>query len=234
MNKQSLLLRNKQSLLLRNRLLLTYFSFAITFLVVIMAFITATTYIQLALAILLYPLLAFFAYKILPIKQENMESTPQPVTPFIAKTERVVVDTKIDNKNENISISDIDKRVFLKLIGGTGIFLFLFSIFNKRAENLFFKNLPGSVSGKISLEDISGNKIDPSQNHPTDGYIISEIDDNLVSFYGYTNKDGAWYIARIATDTGSFRYIKGDSDFPGNWNNRVNLKYDYFSKIFNT
>ena len=221
---------NKQSLLLRNKLFLIYFSFVITFLVVIMAFITATTYIQLALAILLYPLLAFFAYKILPIKQENMESTPQPVTPFIAKTERVVVDTKIDNKNENISISDIDKRVFLKLIGGTGLALFLFSIFNKRAESIFFKSLPGS--GRISLENIAGNKIDPAQKKPLDDYSISDVLNSDITFYGFVSKDGAWYIMRVDTQTGTFRYAKDSSSYSDNWNNRANLKYDLFDNVF--
>ena len=219
-----------------SKLLLAYFSFVIACLVVIVAFITAATYTQLAIAILLYPLLVFFAYKVFPktwmYRLKKLTKT-QPVPGYSSQTIKQAEKFEEINR-ESVGISDIDKRVFLKLIGGAGLFLFFFSIFNKKAENLFFKNLPGSVSGKISLEDISGNKIDPSQNHPTDGYIISEIDDNLVSFYGYTNKDGAWYIARIATDTGSFRYIKGDSDFPGNWNNRVNLKYDYFSKIFNT
>lgn len=204
------------------KILLTYCSFVIACLVVIAAFITATTYTQLAVAILLYPLLVFFAYKVLPSKTFKSPSK-KPADTIQATVVK-------PNGKENIGISDIDKRVFLKLIGGAGLALFLFSIFNKKAEGLFFKSLP--QPGTVALEDIAGNKIDPAQNQPLDGYNISEIDDNIISFYGYTNKDSAWFVLRIDTDTGSFRYAKGDSNFPDNWNNRENLKYDYYNNVF--
>lgn len=210
------------------KLLLTYFSFVVACLAVIVAFITATTYIQLAVGILLYPLLVFFAYRALPLKtRKQISKKPETKTQPPVKPEELGV-----AERETIGISDIDKRVFLKLIGSAGLFLFLFSIFNKKAEGLFFKNLPGPVAGKISLEDADGNKIDPAQNQPTDGYNICEIDNNITAFYGYTNKDGAWYVMRVETETGSFRYCRGDSNFPGNWSNRENLKYGYFSNIF--
>ena len=219
-----------------HKILLTYFSFVIACLVVIVAFITATTYIQLAVAILLYPLLVFFAYKVIPHKwkyslKKPVTSVEPPLQTFPSHSVKPAEKVEAA-KVESIGISDIDKRVFLKLIGGAGLFLFLFSIFNKKAEGLFFKSLPGPVSGKVSLEDIAGNKIDPAQAHPMDGYRISEIDDNIISFYGFTNKDDAWVVMRVDTDTGSFRYAKGDSNFPGSWTNRENLKYDYFNNIF--
>lgn len=227
---------NKQSLLLRNRILLTYFSFVISCIVVIVAFMTATTYIQLAVAILLYPVLVFFTYKILPDKWKHTKLPLQELSPNSTKPEKqeMPTDKQVEiSKVENVGISDIDKRVFLKLIGSAGIFLFIFSIFNKKAEGLFFKSLPGSVSGKISLEDIAGNKIDPAQNQPTDGYRISEIDNNnSITYYGFTNKDGAWFVMMADTDTGSFRYSRGNSNFPNSWTNRENLKYDYYANIF--
>ena len=212
------------------KLLLTYSSFVIACTVVIAAFITATTYFQLVGAILLYPLLVYFAFKAFPRKtriSSSKNSTTSVSLPV--KSAEGVTETK----RESIGISDIDKRVCLKLIGGAGVSLFLFSIFNKRAEGLFFKSLPASgVSGSVSLKDIAGNKIDPVQSQPTDGYRISEIDENFVTFYGFTNKDGAWFVMREETDTGSFRYSRGDSNFPNNWANREKLKYDYFSNIF--
>jgi hypothetical protein len=212
------------------KLLLTYTSFVIVCVGVIVAFITATTYLQLAVAILLYPVLAFFAYKVLPSKMKYSTSKKSTIQSEIKES----VPTELTSKpTTTIGISDIDKRVFLKLIGGAGLFLFIFSLFNKKTEGLFFKNLPGSVSGKISLEDTAGNKINPAQNQPLDGYRISEIDDDIVSFYGFTNKDGAWYVMKIDTENGSFRYSKGDSNFPTNWDKRANLKYDYFSSLFN-
>jgi hypothetical protein len=210
------------------KLLLTYTSFIIACVGVIVAFMTATTYLQLAVAILLYPILAFFAYKVLPSK---MRSSTSKKSPTQAEPIKTTAPQELANK-ATIGISDIDKRVFLKLIGGAGLFLFLFSLFNKKTEGLFFKNLPGSVSGKISLEDTSGNKINPAQSQPLDGYRICEIDDDVISFYGFTNTDGAWYIMKIDTDSGSFRYAKGDSSFPTHWDKRVNLNYDYFSNLF--
>lgn len=211
-----------------SKTLLTYTTFVIACLFVVVAFITATTYTQLAAGILLYPLLVFFSFKVFPLKkrlhrlQKPAISKEPPLTSSAVKADEV--------KRENVGISDIDKRVFLKLIGATGISLFLFSLFSKKAEGIVFRNLPGS--GRIAIEDTAGNKIDPAQSQPMDGFRISEIDDNLISFYGYTDKDGSWYVLRIDTDTGSFRYARGDSNFPGNWNNRENLNYDYFNNVF--
>lgn len=210
-----------------HKILLTYFSFVIACTVVIVAFITATTYTQLAVAIALYPLLVYFTFKAFPRKR-RMYLSKKPITevqPPVKLAENVGA-----AKRENVDINDIDKRAFLKLIGGAGLSLFLFSIFNKKAEGLFFKSLPGP--GRVSLEDIAGNKIDPSQSHPTDGYRISEIDDNVIAYYGFTNKDGAWFVMREDTDTGSFRYARGDSSFPGSWTKRENLRYDYYSNTF--
>lgn len=211
---------------------LTYCSFVIASLVVIATFVTAATYAQLAVAIVLYPLLIYFAFKTFPrrVPSKKPAFAVQPPVKLVQKVEEKTADPK----NEMWGIADIDKRMFLKLIGGVGLSLFLFSIFNKKAEGLFFKSLPasGPTSGTFSLADTKGNKIDPAQNQPTDGYRISEIDNNVITFYGFTNKDGAWFVMQEDTDRGSFRYARGDANFPGNWTNREHLKYDYYSNIF--
>lgn len=208
---------------------LTGCGFVMASLAMIILFVSATTYIQLVVAILLYPLLAFLVYKAFPDLTRDVPSK-KPVTtvrPTILKsTEKAETGEK-----GKTGIIDIDKRTFLKLIGGAGLSLFLFALFNKRSENLFFKSLPGG-SGSVSLEDAAGNKIDPAQRNPTDGYSISEIDDNIIAYFGFTNKDGAWFIMREDAETGAIRYTKADSNFPGNWSNRGNLKYDYFGNIF--
>lgn len=210
------------------KILTSYFGFVIACTGVIIAFITATTYIQLAVAILLYPLLVFFAYKLLP---KRLLKSPKK-SAHLKQSHSVKTEALVQEANtNNVGISDIDKRVFLKLIGGAGVFLFLFSLFNKKAEGLFFKSLPGTVSGAVSLQDAAGNKINPAQNQPFDGYKISEIDDNVISFYGFTNKDGHWYVMRVDTNTGSFRYATGEANFAGSWGNRQNLKYGYFNEI---
>lgn len=229
------------------RKILIYSSFIIASIVVVGAFITATSYAQLAVAILFYPLLVYLALKAFPRTTKMYSTSNIPVTnaiqPSVKPAEIAMPVGPLRSeaggqigpaKNGNmIGITDVDKRVFLKLIGSVGFSLFLFSIFNKKAEGLFFKNLPApGASGSVSLENIAGNKIDPAQSQPTDGYRISEIDDNIIAFYGFTNIDGAWFIMKEDTDTGSFRYTRGDSDFPGSWTNREKLKYDYFNNVF--
>ena len=199
--------------------ILACFGLIIAGLIVGAAFVTATNYIQLGIAIVFYPLLAYFVLKTFPRK-----AVPIPV---------VIVQEPVSapkSERESVGIADIDKRAFLKLIGGVGLSLFLFSLFSKKAEGLFFKNLPSQ--GLVTLQDTGGNKIDPSQHQPTDGYRISEIDDDTITFYGFTNKDGAWFIMREDTDTGSFRYVRGDVNLASNWSNRKNLSYDYYNNVF--
>lgn len=202
-------------------------SFLIATLAVFAAFLTATTYTQLTVAIVIYPILIYFAFKAFTQKPHSNLSE----APFTASiqpepsSEEILEEPTI----EKIGIADIDKRAFLKLIGGAGITLFLFSIFNKKAEGMFFKSAP--ASGRVALEDPKGNVINPARHQPTDGYKISEIDNDEVSFYGFTNMDGAWYVMREES-MGSFRYARGDSDFPFNWSRRKNLKYDYYGNIF--
>lgn len=212
---------------------LTYCSFMITSLVVVLVFVSATTYIQLAFAILLYFPLAYFAFKVFPRKTRRITRPKQSVMAEVHSSARSAEKAEVETiqpKSEGWGIADIDKRAFLKLIGGAGLALFLFSIFNKKGESQFFGKAVGS--GTVYINDTAGKKIDPAQNQPTDGYRISEVDDNIITFYGFTNKDGAWFVMREDTDTGSFRYVKGDSSFSDNWTNREKLKYDYYNNIF--
>lgn len=212
---------------MRKILILT--CFIIATLVVFGMFISATTYVQLAVAVATYPLLVYVTFVVFPRKNFN-HALPATVAalqpPLVAKKTE-------SGKTEGIGIADIDKRVFLKLIGATGLSLFLFSLISRKTEGSFFRSVQSpAVSGRLTLEDLDGKKVNPAQSQPTDGYIISEIDDNVITFYGFTNKDGAWYVMKEDPDTGSFRYNRGDSNFPGSWDNRENLKYDYFSNVF--
>lgn len=128
------------------------------------------------------------------------------------------------------TISDTNKREFLKLLGATGISFFLFSLFNRRPQNPFFGSPLGP--GGSYPTDTEGNKVGFSEKQPTDGYKISEIDDRAIAFYGFTNKDGGWYIMREDSETGSIRYAKGDTAFTNNWANRERITYDYFNNAF--
>jgi hypothetical protein len=207
---------------------ITYSGFAAVSLAVVAAFMTAKTYTQLGIAVLLYPLIVYFAYRLF-IRRTRKVPVVTPVQPAVQPVETVKVE-KVKAKKEGTGISDNDKRDFLKMIGAAGLSFFLFSIFNRRAEGLFFGKAAGS--GITTLEDSTGKKINPAERQPTDNYLISEIDDNLIAFYGFTNKDGAWFILKEDPDEGSFRYIKGESNFSNNWTNRDNLNYDYYHNVF--
>lgn len=208
---------------------LVYLSFAIASLLIIATFVTAKTYTQLGIAVVFYPLLTLFAYKLF-VGKDGKEPVIAFQLPSLKRTKVAEVETpKVES--EDVSVTDIEKRAFLKLIGAAGISFFLFSLFNRRSEGLFFGRAAGG-SGVTALTDGAGNKIDPAERQPTDGYRISEIDDNDTAFYGFTGKNGAWFIMKEESDTGSFRYSKGESNFSVNWTNRKDLQYDYFHYIF--
>lgn len=197
----------------------TYPSFLVVGFLVAMIFVTAQNYTQLGVAVALYMLLAYFALKIFPRKAWK--------TPTIA----IQSETKSARKAESVEITDIDKRAFLKLIGAAGISFFLFSLIGRRMPG-FLGGAQGVGNGTTTIQDGDGKTISPAERQPTDGYKISEIDDDVITYYGFINKDGAWLIMKEDTDGSSFRYAKGDGGFPSNWTRRENLKYDYFYNVF--
>ena len=210
------------------RKVLTYSSFVITSLLVVLAFVTATTYTQLGVAVVLYPFITFFAYKLFMVKSQKVPVVAAQL-PLVNQIKEVEVETANIEKRANTIVADIDKRALLKIIGATGISFFLFSLLNRRPGAQFFG---GTGQGISVLTDGSGKKVDPSERQPMDGYVISEIDEGFIAYYGFTNNSAAWYIMKEDPDEGSFRYIKGGSSFESNWVSRENLNYDYFHNIF--
>lgn len=62
-------------------------------------------------------------------------------------------------------------------------------------------------------------------------YKLTDIDDTTATeYYGYTDKDGNWYIKKVTSS--AIRFIKGTSDYTTNWTGRAALSYDYFYSIF--
>lgn len=212
---------------------LTYTTFIGATAVVIFLFVTATSYTQLAVASVLYPGIAFLALNIFPrrIKKEYEIKIQIPTehNEQIQKAEPVQELVKQIKEEETAEVADHDKRDFLKLIGIAGVSVFLLSIFNKRSPVPFLGK--GAETDNLKLTDSEGKVIDPAQAEPFDGYHICEIDDDVISYYGFINKEGEWYIMREDTSTSSYRYAKGDTNFPGGWSNRERLKYDYFYNI---
>ena len=98
--------------------ILTYCTFVIVTLDVIIAFVTARTYPQLVVAIAFYPLLVYFAFKVFPRKRSQV-AYKEHLAPIQPVAENAV---------------DDDKRAFLKLLGVSGFSLLLYSIFIKRPQ----------------------------------------------------------------------------------------------------
>lgn len=209
------------------RKILLYCTFVIASLVVIVAFLTAETYIQLALAIALYPPLVYFAFKLflcktrkVRFKKSKIISQPIPVS---------------QSKRRAVDIVDLDKRTFLKLIGITGISFFFFSVLTKRVESLFFEKLAKmglTSSEKSAAKEAADSKVNPANAQCPDDYQIAEIGDGENGFYGFTNREGGWFVMKEDPNTGSFRYAKGNSNFSINWRRRESLKYNYYHKVF--
>jgi hypothetical protein len=126
----------------------------------------------------------------------------------------------------NEDVVDVDKRTFLKLVGATGIFFFITSLLGKWLGTIPFNQSSPSLNNSKS--------VDASQetgSFSTNGYTITEIDEGIVSYYGFTNKDGAWLIMKQDSDSNSFRYAKGETSFPINWKDRATMKYDYYYNL---
>lgn len=207
---------------------LTYSTLALATVAVVAMFLTSTSYTQLGAASIIYPLLVFFAFKAFP--REDTENHNFSVeVPVPAKTE-AKVGLNEEEQLPSVDVSDFGKRAFLKMVGATGISFFLASLLNRRFESQFFGKM--SEKGITAIEDTKGMKVDPAQTQPTDGYRISEVEDNAITFYGFIKKGGAWFIMREDTSNGSFRYAKGETGFPKNWEDRKLLKYDYYHNVF--
>jgi hypothetical protein len=215
--------------------LLIYYNFIVVSIIVLVGFISVGSLVQLGVAVLFFPLFVYFALRVIPKRSRPIPLIPAPATAgsaghFISDT-RKFSDDVVKLKKEGV---DIDRRAFLKLIGAAGLSVFLFSIFTKKAEAAFFGSVPGP--GTVSIKNIAGEKIDPAEKQPTDGYRISEIDDfeTSAAYYGFTDKDGAWFIMKEDTDTGAFRYVKGTSGFAAAWALRddPSTEYDYFDEVF--
>lgn len=205
------------------RKLATFYSFVVTSFLAVSGILSATNLTELTTSIIFSPLALYFFILMLPKKASKVIVNMDEVMDIIPDQIR-----KIKNPDY-----DPERRKFLKLIGAAGGSLFLMTVFTRKAEASFFGSMPGP--GTLAIKNSSGTTIDPSEKHPTDGYNITEIDDSgLDTYYGYVNKDGAWFI-RKELSTGAYRYIKGSSDFTNattGWPNRTSLAYGYFNDIF--
>lgn len=206
--------------------LFTIWSFALATLLVVAIFVTATTVIQLACAVIAYPFLVYVAYKAFLDQRLDV------------RIKSAVKSNSIEPLKASLAVNDDDRRVFLKLVGSTGIFLFIYSLLNiSRKPTSMIPREWLKFGGKSLQADMKNFDSGVVQSQKTvdqlmDGFKIAEIDNADISYYGFTAVNGAWYIMKANTGAGSFRYTRGEADFPANWQNRKKLTYDYLDKVF--
>ncbi len=191
---------------------------------------TLTNYL---LPLLLLPLLYYLAKELLR-KSKRRHLTQQfasSLPPLTTNVSRLTPPSPLEGEVMDPSISDDNRRLFLKLIGSTSLSVFFMAVLGKKsASAAFFGSVPGP--GTVAIKDSSGVAIDPAEKQPTDGYTITEVDDSdTTSYYGFVHKTGAWYITK-EDSTGSYRYAKGTSNFATNWTGRALLSYGYFDAVF--
>lgn len=208
--------------------LIILYSFVITSFMAISGILNASSLFEVASAVMLFTPLAFYFTVLMLPKKHHSVPVIEPIVDIIPNELKKIKNTDYDP----------ERRKFLKLIGAAGGSLFMLAMFTKKAEAAFFGSMPGP--GTIAIKNTLGTQIDPAEKKPTDGYNISQVDDtssDTYSYYGYTNKDGAWFIMRETTsgvNTGQYRYVKGASDFPTGWGLKSNpeTEYVYFNETF--
>ncbi len=209
---------------LKRRLkLLLYYNFILVTIMAVMGFAGASSIPQFLSAILFLPL-AFYFWRLVWPKRSKKLAIPPEVIPAVLEVK--AEETKIPKgKIQTLKHYDLDRRKFIKLIGSAGLTVFLFSIFTRKAQAAFFGSVPGP--GTVALKNTAGTQIDPAEKHPTDGYKIARVDDSTPAYYGFLNKDGAWFIMREES-SGIYKYAKGDTSFSTNWGNRGEEGFDYY------
>ena len=117
----------------RSMSLLSLGTFVAAFLAVTAIFITAKSYSQLLVGSGLYAILVFFGYKMLPIYNSlwTIPSTNIKMVEDTVDTEDLPTD---DIKKPEVTVTDIDKRAFLKILGATGLSFFIMSSCLHRAS----------------------------------------------------------------------------------------------------
>ncbi len=212
---------------MKNTSIILYYGLFICLVLTITGIISAKEVNDLLASFIYLPLIFYFSIQIINQRIKNKPPEVKNKKGYRKQqSKEVIYPTQIENPN----VSDNDKRLFLKLIGSAGFSLLFMALFTKKAQAAFFGSVPGP--GVVSVKNIAGEKIDPAESHPTDGYEITEIDDaSSPAYYGFLKKNGYWYIMK-EDSTGAYRYSKGTSSFSTNWTNRASLTYNYFDNVF--
>lgn len=70
-----------------------------------------------------------------------------------------------------------------------------------------------------------------AETDPLVGYQPSDVDDaSNPSYFGFVKKGGWWYI--MQSNSGAFRYVRGQGNYAQRWTDRALLEYNYFFEVF--
>jgi hypothetical protein len=104
------------------------------------------------------------------------------------------------------------------------------------------ESLPDETQGhhtKIIPVNLSGKPFQRNNPFPVENQDVlakyQPADEDISGdpeYYGFTDKDGNWYIQQISPSNGTYRYAKGSTNYITNWTNRTSLSYDYFHNVF--
>ncbi len=193
---------------------------------------SARTTNQLITSFIYLPLVFFFGTKIYTLlSNRSISIKPTLSKKSVSKTEEIPSPSTLEDLSSIPGVADQNKRLFLQLIGTTGISLLLLSLFSRKARDTFLGGGGSPTAEIVGIKDSKGAQIDPSEKHPTDGYSIADIDDVRVpAYYGFIKNSGAWYI--MQNTSGTFRYAKGSSNYSSNWDIRAKIHFDYYNNVF--
>jgi len=203
--------------------LLVYYCFIVATILVVAGWLSIQTVPQLVSSLIFTPLAIYFLLLVWPRRGHAIHLAQIPTS---SGTQHTVKAKPVPQEK-----IDIDRRDFLKIIGASGISVFIYSLLSKRNQIPFFSGGTPASPALTSLKDASGNKIDPAERSPTHGYYISEIDDSEIAYFGFVNKDGKWFIMRQGEDD-TYRYAKGENNLSSNWGKRATLTYSHFNDAF--
>lgn len=199
------------------------------------------SFIELVFLLILTPFEIYFALVVIDKINKNSSADSHHEEKEDKKEEEILADN-VEVKEENIEtidgekvetpkevVREKDRRDFLKILASAGLGVALTGLINpQKAGAAFFGSVPGP--GTIAVKDTSGTKIDPAIKSPTDAYGIMNTDESSYPYYyGFVNKDGAWYIVKAASD-GSFTYAQGASGY--NWSTRASQTYASYDSTF--
>lgn len=204
---------------------LAIYSFVLYLILLIFSALKSTDLSQILISFIYLPVFLYFSTKLFNKKKNRPKIAAIPARPTV-KPETSIQEYEGLPKD----VSDKNKRLFLRLIGTSGLAMLLMALFTKNAQASFFGSAPVGPSN-VGIKDSSGTRIDPAEKAPTDGYEITELDDSgSTVYYGFVKKDGSWYI--LQDTSGAFRYYKGTSNFTTYWTNRTSITYDYYNNVF--